>query len=204
MKKEIKAATRLPERFSLLFLPLLKIVLKLYKWIAIAIGTFFIVMWSLLSVKYFFEDDINWFAVPLQSGFYYVNDMKDGSKDGHNLSDGNGKIIVYSDVKRFVESGKTIYGYRKDLHGNPFYFICDYGQNCTDSQNLTDVQLRQVIEKRHLPLYTSNSGMSRADFQLQLKQFYEKNDSDKEPKWEYDKRYNRYHIKKGINTGHSG
>lgn len=152
------------------------------------------VVWSILLVSYFFEDEINWFSVPLHSGFIYVNDMKDGSKDGHNLSDKNGKVIIYSDVKRFVESGNAVYGYREDLQGNPFYFICNYGDDCTNSQNLTDIQLRKIIEERHLPLYTSNSGMDRDDFKRQLKKFYKEHGSDKEPKWEYDERFISYKI----------
>ncbi|MDB2414384.1 hypothetical protein N9W34_01270 [Rickettsiales bacterium] len=167
---------------------------KLYKLVAIIIGTFFIFMWSLLSINFLFEDEIRWSAIPLHSGFMYVNDTKDGSKDGHNLSDKNGKIIVYSDVKRFVESGNTIYGYRKDLQGNPFYFICDYGKDCSNSQNLTDVELRKIVEERHLPLYTSNSGMERNDFKRQLKVFYKKHGSNKGPKWEYDERFEKYSI----------
>ena len=173
-------------------LQIFKTIFKLYKFVAISIGTFLMVMWSILLIEYFFEDEFNLFTVPLNSGFLYIDDMKDGSKDGHNLSDKNGRIIIYSDVKRFVESGNTIYGYREDLNGNPFYFICDYGQDCIDSQNLTDAQLRKIIDDRHLPLYTSSSGTDRYDLKRQLQIFYEKNDKDQKPKWEYDEKWQRY------------
>lgn len=133
-------------------------------------------------------------VVPLQSGFVYHYDMQDGSVDGHHLEDKQGTVIVYSDVINFVESGKIIYGYRTDLHGNPFYFICSYGNDCSTTQNLTDVELRRIIKDRQLPLYTANGGISRSALERELKRFYKTANANARPEWEYDTQFGRYHI----------
>lgn len=174
---------------------LLKTLWTLYKYGAFLLGSTMLlrILFGIIYLSH--EDKVEYFVVPLHSGFIYEYDMQDGSLDGHHLSDAHHHVVVYSDVKRFVESGKTIYGYRVDLQGNPFYFICDYGDDCSNSQNLTDVELRKIIEKRHLPiLYTSSSGTSRSDLKQEIKQFYKKYGLGHKPKWEYDKTWSTYRI----------
>jgi hypothetical protein len=167
---------------------------NLYKVLAFAAGTL-VFLYIIVALSLFlFRPKVYGFEIPLQSGFVYHYDMQDGSLDGHHLEDKQGKVIVYSDVIRFVESSKTIYGYRKDLHDNPFYFICDYGGDCTDTQNLTDVELRKIIKERNLPLYTDNTGMGRYDFKHEIEQFYKKIGRRATPEWNYDATWKKYRI----------
>jgi hypothetical protein len=98
--------------------------------------------------------------------------MQDGKFNSHYLSDKSGNVAISSDIKKFVESNNTVYGYREDLHNNPFYFICEHGKDCTDTQNLTDVKLRKIIQERKLPLYTSSHGVSHDDFIQEIRRFH--------------------------------
>ena len=167
---------------------------KAYKLLAIIAGSLGFLYIALAFIFLMPPERVYDFEIPLQSGFVYHYDMQDGSLDGHHLEDKQGKVIIYSDVIRFVESGKMIYGYRKDLHDNPFYFICDYGEDCTDTQNLTDVDLRKIIKERNLPLYTDNTGMGRYDFEREIEDFYKKIGGRATPKWDYDETWKKYRI----------
>lgn len=167
---------------------------KSYKILAFVAGTvvfLYVLMAFILLTQ---KEKVHYFEVPLQSGFIYHYDMQDGSVDGHHLRDQHNRVIVYSDVIRFMESDKTIYGYRRDLHGNPFYFTCTYGEDCSDTQNLTDVDLRKIIAERKLPLYTENSGMSRSDFRREIERFNRQHSEGSEPEWQYDATWHKYRI----------
>lgn len=168
---------------------------KLYKYGAFALGTL-VVGYLAFAVIVFgiFREEKTSFVVPLRSGFIYEYDMQDGSLNGHHLRDQSNRVVIYSDVKRFLESGDTIYGYREDLHGNPFYFICAYGEDCAATQNLTDAELRKIIAERKLSLYTSNSGTGRDDLMREMERFRKASGQKARPKWAYDEKQHRYTV----------
>jgi hypothetical protein len=48
-------------------------------------------------------------------------------------------------------SGQTIYGYRQGLVNEIYYFLCIYGEDCSRTQNLNDVELAALLKKMGLP-----------------------------------------------------
>jgi hypothetical protein len=167
---------------------------KLYKLAAFSLGTllflYIITAFFLLSGK----EEMHSVVVPLRSGFVYHYDMKDGSLNGHHLRDQKGRVVIHSDVIHFVEDGTTIYGYRKDIEGNPFYFICTYGEDCLHSQHLNDAELRSIVEARNLNLYTSSSGTHKKELLRLATRNLQKTGSRPEG-WGYVKEIREYRIR---------
>ena len=126
------------------------------------------------------------FVIPLNSGFVFHYDMKDGKFNSHNISDKFGQIVVSSDVKKFVESDKFIYGYRYDLHNNVRYFICEYSVDCSTTRDLSEMDFNNIIKAHNLPLFSNSPSIDLEDFIAEYEKFSKSNPLKLDPNWRYD------------------
>ena len=135
---------------------IISFVWKSYKFIAFMLGTL-ILMNAIFWISYYYiipakQDDI----FHLESGFYFTYDMHDSRVGSYRIADNNGKTIVSSDVKEFMQHEQTIYGYREALANEVYYFICSYGDDCTNSQNMTDIEFNKNLIEQGLPDFSKS------------------------------------------------
>lgn len=129
-----------------------KSVKKILKWfvityIAIAtligtavIGTFIFYPIILMGYNHFAPAPM---PVLLPNGFYWNGD---GS-----VADQEHKEIIAPKVKYIMWYQEWVYGYRKGPAYEKYYFICKYGDDCTKSQHLNDIEFKQKLKEYSLP-----------------------------------------------------
>lgn len=92
--------------------------------------------------------------VPLGNGFVYTTNPDFGRSD-KVLVDAQGVLVVYGSIRSLAVEGNTVYGYRDPVLSDAFfYFICTYGENCTESQDYDDVTFKNLLAARGLPPFT--------------------------------------------------
>ena len=63
--------------------------------------------------------------------------------------------MVIGDVKDVMWYEDTIYGFRQGLAREPYYYICTYGNDCSDSQHLKEADFIRILKEKKLPAYDS-------------------------------------------------
>lgn len=99
--------------------------------------------------------------VYLPNGFIYDRDSERQyaasnaiyDKDWYNK---DRERVVMGDVKDVMWYGDTIYGFRQGLAREPYYYICTYGDDCSDSQHLKEVDFIRILKEKKLPAYDSH------------------------------------------------
>lgn len=114
----------------------------------------------------------------LPNNFSYEPDWDTPGVNNH-IAYKDGIEVVKSDVRKLMWYKDWVYGYRIGHAREVYYFICQYGKDCSDSQSYKDIEFNGLLKKYGLPEFT---------------------------KWD-SKGYDtllREQVKKGINTGHGG
>ena len=73
-------------------------------------------------------------------------------RDSH---DGHGEEVIKSDVRKVMWHDDWIYGYRRGHAGEIYYFICQYGNDCSASQSYKDIEFDRLLKEYGLPEFTS-------------------------------------------------
>ena len=95
----------------------------------------------------------------LQNGFVYDYDRT--SNHSKRMIIGSDKTNnISSDVKKIMWQKDIIYGYRTGHAGEIYYFICKYGENCSDSQHYNDVQFNILLKQKSLPEFSYQDAKS--------------------------------------------
>ncbi|MDB2414378.1 hypothetical protein N9W34_01240 [Rickettsiales bacterium] len=100
------------------------------------------------------------FPIYLPNGFIYDRDSERQyaspkaiyDKDWYNK---DRERVVIGDVKDVMWHEDTIYGFRQGLAREPYYYICTYGSDCSDSQHLKEADFIRILKERKLPAYDS-------------------------------------------------
>lgn len=103
-------------------------------------------------LKYYFGDPPEIKPIQLESGFVIERKWIDDFKTVTHVLE-NTSTVVQADVIHFMQYDKVIYGYRKDVNQNPYYFLCTLGQDCSNTQNFNDTEFQKIIKQRKLPAY---------------------------------------------------
>lgn len=141
------------------------IILTAMKWLGILyitfatlVGTTFMA-WPLIVLLYNGMMAPAPMPVYLPNGFVYDRDRErhDGApkaiyeKDQHYA----GKPAVMGNVKDVMWHENTVYGFRLGPSNEPYYFVCTYGADCTDTQNLREQEFLRMLKAKGLPQYQS-------------------------------------------------
>lgn len=93
--------------------------------------------------------------VYLANGFIYA--LERGSPYIRNIvSDKEGNKVIMSDVVNIMWHERTIYGFRRGLGREPYYYICTYGDDCSKSQHMKEVDFIRVLKEKNMPEYSSH------------------------------------------------
>lgn len=94
-------------------------------------------------------------GVYLSSGFMFDTDWKNHT--GQVITDKKKKfdntVIVTGDVKKIMWEGNNVYGMREEFPRQTYFFLCTYGENCRQQQNLTEGELSALLAKKNLPSF---------------------------------------------------
>lgn len=90
----------------------------------------------------------------LPNGFYYSPDWDVAGVNNH-ITDKDDQEVIASDVKKVMWHDDFVYGYRTGHAGEVYYFICKYGENCSNSQSYKDIEFNKLLKKYNLPEFTS-------------------------------------------------
>lgn len=88
--------------------------------------------------------------VPLGNGFVYA-DGPNPDIEEKVLYNEHGQVIVRGDIEEMIIYRTTVYGWRYEHPFERRYFICAYGDDCTDSQDYTDTAFESARQARGLP-----------------------------------------------------
>lgn len=139
-----------------------KIFRKLIKWIFLAyiayatlIGTT-VLIWPYIVLLYNGTMAPAPFPVYLANGFIYDRDENSVHGTPKLIKDKNNNIIIMSNVVDIMWYKDTIYGYRRGLAKEPYYYICTYGEDCLDTQHLKEVDFIKMLQDKNLPPYDSS------------------------------------------------
>lgn len=91
--------------------------------------------------------------VMLPNGFIYEDDHNVYGVNQH-IVDRENKEIIAADVISIMWSGNTVYGFRRGPAGEGYYFICNYGEDCSKSQNYNDIEFTRLLKEKGLPEFT--------------------------------------------------
>lgn len=107
-----------------------------------------------------------WFApapmpIHLPNGFIYERDTERRyglpraiyDKEWHEK---DRKSVVMGDVKNVMWHENSVYGFRRGLAKEPYYYICTYGEDCSDTQHLTEVEFKRLLKEQKLPAYDAH------------------------------------------------
>lgn len=81
------------------------------------------------------------------------------------------KRVIMGDVKDIMWHNKTVYGFRRGLANEPYYYICTYAEDCSNTQHLTETDFIHMLEEKGLPAY--ESGKARTYDELLRDQSYQ-------------------------------
>ncbi len=138
---------------------MLKIIRKIIKWVVIA----YIAYATFIGTQSLFRDyALLWsnatapapMPVLLPNGFYYSPDW-DTSVVNNHITDNSEKEVVASDVRAVMWHEGWVYGYRIGHAGEVYYFICRYGQDCSQSQSYKDIEFNKLLKEYGLPEFTN-------------------------------------------------
>ena len=94
--------------------------------------------------------------VYLSNGFIY-DDAPGPSWGGSSaIYDKNENVVIIADVRNVMWHEDTIYGFRLGLAGEPYYYVCTYGEDCSGTQHLTEMEFIRMVKERGLPAYDSH------------------------------------------------
>lgn len=93
--------------------------------------------------------------VRLPNGFVYEPERRQGHGPTEIISDADGNTIVMADVIGIMWHEHTVYGLRLGLSNEPYYFVCTYGEDCTDTQHLRETEFIRIVREKELPEYTA-------------------------------------------------
>jgi len=82
--------------------------------------------------------------VPLDNGFVYIAKNK-------GVIDGEGNVIVPSGLEKMGVRGNTIYGHYDDAMVDTLYFVCTYGEDCSESLRYSEKEYRETLKVKRLP-----------------------------------------------------
>lgn len=104
---------------------------------------------------------------PLEGGFIFSSRLN--GEPFWGISDDTGNAVV-SKVTALKTHGNIIYGQRDlGIAGREYtYFICSYGDDCSDTQNYGDVVLNKELEKMGLPPFNPWRADAREDLLLRV------------------------------------
>ncbi len=106
--------------------------------------------------------------VYLPNGFIYEHDWNAKRGVSNVIKDKNNNVIIISDVRDVIWHENTIYGYRRGIAKEPYYYICTYGENCSNTQHLNEADFIRILKEKNLPEYDSR--IAKTYGQLLLKQ----------------------------------
>lgn len=94
--------------------------------------------------------------VYLPNGFIYGHDWSSQYGAPNVIRDKNNNAVIMADVRDVMWHGKTVYGFRRGLASEPYYYICTYGEDCSDTQHLTEADFIRMLKEKNLPPYDSH------------------------------------------------
>ena len=135
----------------------LKLIIKYicitYVVIATLVGT------AVMSIPFILSGYNAFFApapmpIYLPNGFIYDRDREQRYRV-FVVKDQNENKIIMADVKDIMVHENTIYGFRLGLAREPYYYICTYGDDCSKTQHLKEIDFIRLLKERDLPEYIS-------------------------------------------------
>ncbi len=93
------------------------------------------------------------------------------------LTNKKGDVLMQGNIQGYIVSDKTVYGSREDSsydilkdstrselekisfmrNGSYLYFICSFGEDCSNTQNYHKAELQKELAKRNLPPFIPES-----------------------------------------------
>ncbi len=142
-----------------------RIVKKIIKWVCITyvaiaalVGTV-VMAWPFVVIFYNGVFAPAPLPIYLPNGFLYQIDF-DAPYHSYIITDKNKKRVVIADVRDVMWHKDTVYGYRRGLAKEPYYYICTYGKSCSDTQHLNEADFIRLLEERRLPPYDSRKAQT--------------------------------------------
>lgn len=131
---------------------LLKWGVRVYVMVAAVIGTLVIgrAVWVVVWNAAFAPAPL---PVHLPNGFIYQPDYSARIGVQQLIADKEGKTIIASDVKNIMWHGNVIYGFRRGLAGEAYYYLCAYGDDCEATQHLNETDFKRALTQKKLPPY---------------------------------------------------
>jgi len=112
--------------------------------------------------------------IDLGNGFIYA-EQPSPYHDSRMLTDENGNVLIQRDVRRVLISGKRVYGSKLvfDRSGGKLtYYICTFGEDCSDTQNYSKDELQKILKKRNLPPFTPGEITNPQLIKAGIKRFF--------------------------------
>ena len=134
---------------------------KIYFILAFTIGTLVLIA---EPISYLLSDTnkdlVN--TKDLPNGFQIQPSYK-SEFESSRIKDQNGNTIIYPSVIKFMWHEDYIYGFRRGSIEEIYYFVCKYGDDCTDKQHLNDIEFEQILIGKGLPEFSRRSAKSLRD-----------------------------------------
>jgi len=131
---------------------ILKWTLTIYVGIAASVGTA-VIAWPFITLLYNAVLAPAPLPVYLPSGFVYEIDRDANRGLPTCIKDMSGQVVVMPDVRDVMLYGEMIYGFRRGLAEEPYYYICTHGKDCSQTQHLTEMDFIQQLKEKGLPKY---------------------------------------------------
>lgn len=128
----------------------IKVMAIFYIIIATCIGTLVIVHFA--STVLYNSSAPAPMPISLSNGFIYAPNWE-AEGANHHITDKNGNEIVEIDVKEIMWNEDYIYGYRTGHANEVYYFVCEYGKDCSKTQHLSDTEFNSSIARYKLPQF---------------------------------------------------
>lgn len=106
--------------------------------------------------------------VKLENGFIYAS-YPDPCVGEKTLLDATGRIAVEGNVRDLGIYGKTVYGSRRVTSEGTLvnrYFICAYGDDCSQTQDYTEKEFEEEVKNRNLPPFSLPYITNQAGLQM--------------------------------------
>lgn len=149
MKTRVKVS--ISKIWSLLLL-LFRYGFKLYALVAIVVGTV-VMAWPFVLVLHNATAPAP-MPVWLPNDFSYSHDWDTPASNNH-ITYRDGTEVIKSDVRKVMWYDDWVYGYRIGHAKEVYYFICQHGQDCSNSQSYKDIEFNSLLKKHGLPEFTN-------------------------------------------------
>lgn len=102
--------------------------------------------------------------VLLANGFYFKYKPETPGRTEFHITDESKNEAIASNIVRIMLHNDWVYGYRIGHANEVYYFICKYGEDCSNSQSYKDIEFNQLLKKYGLPEFIKRKAKTYYEF----------------------------------------